>query len=195
MARNDWTFALGALLIPVVFVSIFEYRIAGSNPTAVLVGGLFLSVSIVAVGYESLNRGFGDRPDVNVGLVAVGATLVSAVILGTYFGLSAAEYGELTPLLTVIGAVVMVTFWVGNKTAGDPVDGLLHGFLTGGTSGVVSMLLVSYEAVTREVVFNALVAITSVGIPLTLAALGAISGLLGGSFARRRSETRTTQEL
>lgn len=190
MNVNDWIVGIAIFLLPVVFVSIFKYRIAGSNPSAVLVGGIVLSIGIVFVVYQLLNRMFSKRRDVDVVSTAVGTVLISAVVFGTYFGLSASEYGDLAPLLTIVGAVVVVTFWVGGRTAGDSIEGLLHGFLTAGASGVLSILLISYEAITREVVFNALVAITSIGIPLALGTIGAVFGLLGSSFARRRSGTR-----
>lgn len=192
---NKRNLYLAILALPIVFISIFKYRIAGSYPSAVLVGGVVLSIGVVFVVYQLLSRGFGRRIEIDVVPVAVGTTLISAVVFGTYFELSATEYGDWAPLLTVGGAVLVATFWVGTRTAGDSIDGLLHGFLTAGVSGALIMVLVSYEAVTREVVFNALVAITSVGIPIGLGAIGAISGLLGGLFARRRSNTRTTPEL
>lgn len=195
MNVNDWSFGIAICLLPLVFISVFKYRIAGSNRSAVLVGGIVLSIGTVFVVYQLLSRTFEKEYDVDAVSIAAGTVLVSAVVLGVYFGLSAAEYGDWAPLLTVVGAVAVVTFWVGGKTASNSIDGLLHGFLTAGASGVVIVLLISYEAITREVVFNALIAITSVGIPLVLGTIGALFGLFGSSFARRRTETRTTQEL
>lgn len=190
MNVNDWSLGIAIFLLPVVFISIFKYRIAGSNPNAVLVGGVILSIGVVFVVYQLVNRVFSRRYDVDVFSIAVGTLLISGVVAGTYFGLSPSEYGDWAPLLTIVGAVVVVTFWVGGKTAGDLIEGMLHGFLTAGASSVLSILLISYEAITREVVFNALVAITSVGIPLVLGTIGAVFGLLGSSFARRRSGIR-----
>ena len=195
MNVNDWSLGVAICLLPIVFISIFKYRIAGSNRNAVLVGGIILSIGIVFVIHQLLTRAFSNRHDVDVVSIAAGTLLISTVAFGTYFGLSASEYGDWAPLLTVVGTVVVVTFWVGGRTAGDSVEGLLQGFLTAGTSGVLIVFLISYEAITREVVFNALIAITSVGIPSVLGTIGAVFGLLGRSFARRRTETRTTPEL
>jgi hypothetical protein len=190
MDRIDLTVGVVALLLPVVFISIFKYRIAGSNASAVAVGGIALSVGVVVVGYHLLGSIFGGRSEIDAVWITAGSGLITAVIYGIQYGLPGTAYGDWVPVLTVIATVATVTFLIGSKTRGKPSEGLRYGFLIAGTSGVFSTVLVTYEAITREVVFNALVAISSITIPLLLGVVGAIFGLFGNSFARRRRDIR-----
>jgi len=190
MKRKDLIASITAVLLPLIFISIFKYRIVGSNPGMVVVGGIGSSVGVVFVVHRFLSRIFASDPETDTVSITVGSVLVSAVVYGIQFGLSGTAYGDWLPVLAVIATTAGVTFLVGNNIGGKPSEGLRHGFLTGGVSGILCVVLVTYEATTREVIFNALVAISSVTIPLFFGVVGTIFALFGNSFARRRRAVR-----
>lgn len=187
MERTDLFVGGVAILLPFIFVSIFKYRIAGSNAGAVAVGGIALSAGVVVVVYHLSSSIFDGHSGIDAVPITVGSVLITAIVYGMEFGFTGTAYSDWGPVLAVVATVAIVTFLVGNKIKGELVDGLQCGFLTAGVSGVFCVILVTHEAITREIVFNALVAISSVTIPLFLGAIGAVFGLFGNSFARRRT--------
>lgn len=179
MKKRTLVLGLLPIVLAALFLSVSTYRIVGTNSHTIFLCGIVLSSGTLLMSIELSKLLVDRRLILNRTPVLMGATIVFTLVFSVYWISQINIFNSLWLLLMILLLVAGLSSWIGSRTTGGLLEGFFHGFVMGGISGVVCSIFFSYEAITRDLAFNVLVAIFSIATPLLVGVIGAVFGLLG----------------